>query len=111
NVRELEHAVESAAVRARGETVIRCRDLPPAIAGRVLGRDGDRVRDAGPGDLGLDPGEVPSEAELRRLLVEPAGHVLHVAAALGRDRRQLYRWLERYGIDIAAIRREHRARD
>jgi transcriptional regulator of acetoin/glycerol metabolism len=42
NLRELEHALESAVVRA-GDGVIRCPHLPPAIAARLQARDATRV--------------------------------------------------------------------
>jgi DNA-binding NtrC family response regulator len=108
NVRELEHALEAAAVRA-DDGVIRCRHLPGAIGERVLARDGARVREARADDLAAGPGAAPSEDELRRLLVEHGGNIRNVACALGKDRQQVYRWLKRYAIDVAAIRDEHGA--
>jgi transcriptional regulator of acetoin/glycerol metabolism len=106
NVRELEHALEAAAVRAE-DGVIRCQHLPPAIGERVLARDGTRVRDARADDLAARPSIAPSEDELRRLLVEHGGNIRNVARALGKDRQQVYRWLRRHGIDVDAIRDEH----
>jgi DNA-binding NtrC family response regulator len=108
NVRELENALEAAAVRA-DDSVIRCQHLPPAIAERVLARDGARVRDARAEDLEARPAAPPSEDELRRLIAEHRGNIRNLARALGKDRQQIYRWLKRYGIDVAAIRDEHRA--
>jgi DNA-binding NtrC family response regulator len=107
NVRELENAIASAAVRAE-DGAIRCQHLPPEIAERVLGRDGARVREARSDDLAARAPVVPTEAELRQLLVEHGGNVQHVARALRKDRQQVYRWLKRYEIDVAAIRGEQR---
>jgi DNA-binding NtrC family response regulator len=104
NVRELEHALASAILHA-DDGVIRCQHLPAAIADRVLTRDGPRLRAARPEDLAPAAPAVPSEAELRRMLDDHAGNVLHVARAVDRDRQQVYRWIKRYGIDVAAIRR------
>jgi DNA-binding NtrC family response regulator len=104
NVRELEHAIETAAVRAEGDAVIRCRYLPPTIGDRMLARQGLQICDVRPGDLAQ--GTTPSEAELRQLLVEHGGNVLRVARALKKDRQQLYRWLKRYAIDVGAIREQ-----
>lgn len=109
NVRELEHAIETAAVRAAGDAVIRCRYLPPTIGDRMLVRQGLQICDVRPGDLAQ--GTAPSEAELRQLLIEHGGNVLHVARALKKDRQQLDRWLKRYAIDVAAIRSEQRTDD
>jgi DNA-binding NtrC family response regulator len=109
NVRELEHAIETAAVRAEGDALIRCRYLPPAIGDRVLARQVGPVRNLYPVDLAQ--GTAPSESELRQLLAEHGGNVVHVARALRKDRQQLYRWLKRYAIDVAAIRSEQRTDD
>jgi DNA-binding NtrC family response regulator len=109
NVRELEHAIETAAVRAEGDAVIRCRYLPPSIGVRARSRQVLEVPPVRSG--GLAHGTVPSEAELRKLLVEHGGNVLHVARALRKDRQQLYRWFKRYAIDVAAIRSERRTDD
>ena len=109
NVRELEHAIETAAVRAEGDAVIRARYLPQAIGDRVLSRRGGGGPELYPVDLAQ--GTTPSESELRKLLVEHGGNVLHVARALKKDRQQLYRWLKRYAIDVAAIRSEQRTDD
>jgi DNA-binding NtrC family response regulator len=105
NVRELEHAMASSAARAE-DGIIRCQHLPPEIAERVLSRDGARVREARADDLAVRPPAVPTEAELRQLLVEHGGNVQHVARALRKDRQQVYRWLKRFQIDVAAIRGE-----
>jgi DNA-binding NtrC family response regulator len=109
NIRELEYAIEAAAVRAEGDAVIRSRYLPPSIGNRGLPRQVSPIRDVRP--AALAQGTVPSAAELRTLLVAHGGNVLHVARALKKDRQQLYRWLKRYAIDVAAIRSEQRTDD
>jgi DNA-binding NtrC family response regulator len=43
--------------------------------------------------------------ELRRLLEEHGGSVADVARAVGRSRRQVYRWMTAHGIDVATFRR------
>jgi transcriptional regulator with PAS, ATPase and Fis domain len=48
--------------------------------------------------------ERPSREELERLLTEHAGVVADVARSLDRSARQVYRWLDRYGIDPDAFR-------
>ncbi|HEX2687578.1 MAG TPA: sigma 54-interacting transcriptional regulator [Kofleriaceae bacterium] len=109
NVRELEHAIETAVVRAEGNSVIGSRNLPLENGERVQPRQVLRICPVRSGELAQ--GTVPSEAELRKLLVEHGGNVLHVARALKKDRQQLYRWFKRYAIDVAAIRGERRTDD
>lgn len=109
NVRELEHAIETAVVHAEGDAVIRSRYLPRSIGNRPV-RQRPQTREVPPGTFAQGT-VTPSEAELRQLLVKHGGNVLHVARALKKDRQQLYRWLKRYAIDVAAIRGEHRADD
>ena len=46
----------------------------------------------------------PPPAELEDLLRELGGNVSQAAERLGKDRKQLYRWLKRYGIDPAEFR-------
>jgi sigma-54 dependent transcriptional regulator, acetoin dehydrogenase operon transcriptional activator AcoR len=104
NVRELEHAIETAAVRAEGDAVIRPGYLPSPIGDRVRSRRALQAHPLGP--VNLAQGTTPSESELRTLLVEHGGNVVHVARALKKDRQQLYRWLKRYAIDVAAIREQ-----
>ncbi|MEQ9074634.1 MAG: sigma 54-interacting transcriptional regulator [Sandaracinaceae bacterium] len=42
----------------------------------------------------------PERAEVERLLEAHDGNVSRVARALGRSRRQVYRYIEQYGIDV-----------
>jgi DNA-binding NtrC family response regulator len=51
NVRELEHAIETAAVRAEGDAIIRCHYLPPSIGDRARAHQGLQLRDVRPGEL------------------------------------------------------------
>lgn len=46
----------------------------------------------------------PDAELLRRLLTEHHGSIEHVAQALGRDRRQVYRWLQYAGINESELR-------
>ena len=84
NVRELDHAVERAALLARGDTV-QAADLG-------LRRDGDARM----------PLEEMSLEDVESLLVQKAmsrfgGNVSHAARALGLSRSALYRRLEKHG--------------
>jgi transposase-like protein len=40
------------------------------------------------------------------MLATHAGNVASVAAAYGRDRKQIYRWARRYGLDVDGFRDE-----
>jgi transcriptional regulator with GAF, ATPase, and Fis domain len=42
--------------------------------------------------------------ELARVLAHYGGNVAHVAAFFGRDRRQIDRWIDRYELDVDALR-------
>ncbi len=53
----------------------------------------------------LAPGEVPSKRQLRHLVEEFHGSVKDIANFLGKDRKQIYRWLRRDNIDPDAYRR------
>ena len=103
NVRDLEHAIEAAAVYAEGD-VIAARDLP--IAGQVFRRRAEHVLDTaavvtdGAPRAGLR--ETLSELERGRLvevLATCAGNRSRAARALGMSRGALLRRLKRYGLD------------
>ncbi|MEI9939385.1 MAG: hypothetical protein WDO69_19355 [Pseudomonadota bacterium] len=49
---------------------------------------------------------VPSELELRALLVEHQGNVAAVGRELGKARMQIHRWMKRYGIAVDEFRDE-----
>lgn len=47
----------------------------------------------------IDPGGTPSRQELVAALEHYRGNIKQVAAFFGRDRRQIYRWAERFDVD------------
>jgi transcriptional regulator of acetoin/glycerol metabolism len=83
-------------------------ELVPELVTARLG--GGRVLDASP--LPSEDSEtmveakkpIPSQADLEGLLALHRGNLSHVARAVGRSRMQVYRWLEKYGIDASAYR-------
>jgi transcriptional regulator with PAS, ATPase and Fis domain len=89
NVRELEQALVAAAVLAGAERQIREEHLP-----RGLGAD-PPARAVPAHDL---------RADLERLLVAERGSVSAVAERLGRSRRQVQRYLRRFGLDAQRYR-------
>lgn len=52
----------------------------------------------------LSDGCVPGARQLRQLVEAYDGNVKEVAAFLGKDRKQIYRWLQRHQIDPEAYR-------
>jgi DNA-binding NtrC family response regulator len=60
---------------------------------------------SGPASLPcLADGDMPGARQLRQLIEEYGGNVTEVAAFLGKDRKQIYRWLQRHHIDPEAYR-------
>ena len=105
NVRELEQLAAQVAVRAASAAQVGLEHLPPAIAAPVAAR---RPAAAGPSEpplsLTVRPDATPTEEELARALAHFSGNVAQVALFFGRDRKQIYRWIERYGLDVDAAR-------
>ncbi|MBT9556138.1 MAG: sigma 54-interacting transcriptional regulator [Myxococcales bacterium] len=97
NVRGLRAAVRQADVRARStpasaSTEIRLAHLPPAIAD-LIGKSLRTAPGAAPG-----PFARPSPEELKATLSHYGGRIHLVAQHFGKDRRQIYRWLEYAGL-------------
>jgi DNA-binding NtrC family response regulator len=119
NVRELEQVMRAAAVRAGGGWQVHLAHLPPELAARLHDRKPAPAWNevtpepvavaalagaSGPGAPAAAPGAddeaaAPSKDELVALLRQARGSVSDVARALGKDRRQIYRWLKRHGLD------------
>jgi DNA-binding NtrC family response regulator len=99
NVRELlkmakELRIQSAERSQLGLSVIAHRlVLPSGPEGQVLAREAERVR----GATLRDP--PPSREALETLVRECHGNISELGRRLGRSRRQVYRYLETYGID------------
>jgi DNA-binding NtrC family response regulator len=51
-----------------------------------------------------DPSGAPGAAQLRAMLEAHRGRISRVAEELGKDRRQVYRWLAKHGLDPADFR-------
>ncbi|MCZ7684673.1 MAG: sigma 54-interacting transcriptional regulator [Sandaracinaceae bacterium] len=107
NVRELEQACAAIAVRAAGAERALLEHLPPELRGTVESRlPLAGVASDPPLELTVRPDATPSADELARALAHFEGNVAQVAAFFGRDRRQIYRWIDRYELDVDALRRE-----
>lgn len=91
NVREL----EVTAKRARGlADPVPLTGLDPAVRRGFEAERAEPVQDASHALRGA----CPSRAELEQALADCAGNLADVGRRFGRDRRQVYRWLERYGL-------------
>jgi DNA-binding NtrC family response regulator len=101
NVRELEKALTTAVVLARGQH-IEFEHLPETLRGEgEVHRPGAEGADNFP----LSSEEIAHRAELIALLREHGGNVSAIARVLGKARMQVHRWLRRYGIEPDSFRR------
>ncbi|MCA9521766.1 MAG: sigma 54-interacting transcriptional regulator [Myxococcales bacterium] len=91
NVRELKKLVRRLPYVTRGERPVDLDDLPLEIAERVFRRMEENDGSSGSG--------APTPDELIQALRQSGGNVSQLAQLLGRDRKQIYRWLKRYQID------------
>jgi DNA-binding NtrC family response regulator len=96
NVRELERAIEAALPFADGGVLEIAPPRPaptppPAPAARPTSPRRDRK-------------QRELHGSLRELLTKHGGNVTAVAAELGKDRKQIYRWIEDAGLDPEAFR-------
>jgi hypothetical protein len=95
NVRELEHVVAAAALRACGRAIA-AADLeglapPPTVAS--------------PPSTAWSPADAALRTQLVGALAAHGGNISAVARALGRDRKQIHRWIARLAIDVRDPRR------
>jgi DNA-binding NtrC family response regulator len=110
NVRELEQTIASAAIRA-GDGVLRAEHLPdpmgrPAMA-RLASSDPNFAPVVSPhAEAFVSPLMAPGREDLERVVQMFEGNVARVAAYFGKDRKQIYRWAERLGLDIDAVRED-----
>jgi DNA-binding NtrC family response regulator len=105
NVRELEQMLAAASIRARDGT-LRADHLPDPVGEVVLSRGSWRPSEASepPLQATVAPDAVPDASGLLRVARAYRGNVAQVAAYFGKDRKQIYRWAERLGIDLESIR-------
>ena len=114
NVRELESAVRVALTLSAGapldlmhlpEAVRRALDKHGAPADPAPSGAEDAAANTFPqGKLVETPkpkprGEAPTEERLREMLTRHKGNIAAVGRELGKERMQIHRWLQRYGLD------------
>jgi DNA-binding NtrC family response regulator len=97
NVRGLEQAMTAAAVRAEDQ-IVTLADLDETLAAPVLARLPEAEPDL-PIELIIPPGQVPDADGLQQVLTHFDGNIARVAQYFGKDRRQIYRWADRLGVD------------
>jgi DNA-binding NtrC family response regulator len=112
NVRELESCIKRALALSAGEP-LDASHLPDAVSEAMRGY-GERPRSlvptAPPGGRVSQPPpmsvarRVPSEAELRELLLRYRGNIAAVGRELGKQRMQVHRWMKKYSISIDEYR-------
>lgn len=96
NVRELELLVRRLEGLGR---LVTTGDLEPSLVSAFERARGEPAQDASHATRGA----CPTRAELERALAECDGNLAEVGRRFGRDRRQVYRWLERYGLPRAYV--------
>jgi DNA-binding NtrC family response regulator len=98
NIRELEQTLQTAAVLA-GADEIAIEHLPDHV------RTGIPVTvDTKPGQPALGPEDARRRDELLELLRRHQGNVSAIARDMGKDRKQIQRWLKRYRLKASAFR-------
>jgi transcriptional regulator with GAF, ATPase, and Fis domain len=114
NVRELEACLKRAAALAEADN-LEAKHLPETVR-EVMSSYGSRYVEepvpphnpsAPPGEGAAPPrrrGQAPSEGELRALLAQHHGNVAAVGRELGKERMQIHRWMQRFGIVVDEYR-------
>jgi sigma-54 dependent transcriptional regulator, acetoin dehydrogenase operon transcriptional activator AcoR len=105
NVRELEACIKRS-VALSDSPVLGSEVLPDAVKEAMA--DYGRGHSIPPPARVSEPAAlaVPSEHELRALLVAHQGNVAAVGRELGKARMQIHRWMKRYGIAVDEFRDE-----
>jgi transcriptional regulator with GAF, ATPase, and Fis domain len=107
NVRELEQVLTAASLRAAGAP-LRREHLPSELGARLLHRvfkDAKAAEGPAPIEVQVPRDRAPTREELCRILEHTGGNMAEVADYFGKDRRQVYRWAERLGVDPESFRK------
>jgi two-component system NtrC family response regulator len=107
NVRELSQVITTLAPDAGKRRQLDIDLLPEHIRGGVVRASSDiRASVDAPIWLRIRRDGTPTAEELREVVVHYSGNIHHVAEFFGKDRKQIYRWLERHEITLDAFRGE-----
>jgi len=108
NVRELQQCVQSSVVRAVNQSSLETTHLPtevPSLPEERFSHDGS-ADETTPLSIRVSSDVEPTADDLRLALQHYQGNVAHVAEFFGKDRRQIYRWADKLGVDMDVYRTE-----
>jgi transcriptional regulator with GAF, ATPase, and Fis domain len=102
NVRELEQLVERVGIAHPGDEPLQLQlvDLAPDVAAILDARSQLSASMPAPELLGVPRDRAPNRQQLDAVLQFYGGNVAKVASFFGKERRQVYRWMEREGIEV-----------
>jgi DNA-binding NtrC family response regulator len=101
NVREVQALAAQLRLAAGAAAVLDVAHAGDLLVARVAPpTEPPAAADAGAGDRD----KPPDRGELAALLREHRGVVANVARAMQRSRKQVYRWIEQHGLDVAEFR-------
>ncbi len=104
NIRELEQTLATAVVLAQDAPIGRDH-LPESISrARASSDPASTLSSTGTNQTTLSPEDDRRRDALLALLREHHGNVSAIARAMGKDRKQIQRWLKRFGLDANEFR-------
>lgn len=106
NIRELKAVLESAAVVASPDGLLKLTDLHQIADTVILARKQSAELSVAPEHAG----EASKRNELVLLMHKHQGSVAGVARALNKPRSQIYRWLKNFGLEQAKFRENEESR-
>lgn len=104
NVRELRTVMQMVATLEPDDGVVRLTSLPPTIRGGGAKHAEREPMEASPPQP--PPSRSPSREAMTELMARCGGNVAQVAKILGKDRKQVYRWLAKHGLAAESYRDE-----
>jgi transcriptional regulator with GAF, ATPase, and Fis domain len=110
NVRELEQTCAAAGVRAAAAGGrVRCEHLPAPLAALLGERAGEREKGEAEAPsapaLQVPRDQAPDREGLLAVIAHFGGNVVQIAEYFGKDRKQVYRWAERFGVSLGEFRK------
>lgn len=112
NVRELEQITRAAVTRLHASDAVRLEHLPAQLRQPLQARaPADTTSSSSseselPLQLRIPRDRDPTPDELAEVLRHYSGNISSVASFYGKQRRQIYRWAQRLGIDLEQFRVE-----
>ena len=100
NVRELEQVIRAVAPAARGARALRREHLPERLRPATSTPLDDSAPPSIPLILRVRRDVAPDASTLEQVLAHFGGNVAKVGEFFGKDRKQIYRWAERLGVEL-----------